>query len=107
MIAMTINDVLLTMTVCIFVLGIVSLGTGIFILISRVMNEDLKVISTGTAKLASKAISDEIAGLVGNASSLINSLNELIKTTKGIGLFLVMIGVSLILIAYFLLQQIH
>ena len=107
MIAMTINDVLLTMTVCVFFIGIVSLGAGIFILVSRVLNDDLRVIANETSQLAEKGITDEITGLVGNASILIDSLNQLIKTTTGIGLALVLIGVSLNVVAYFLLQQIY
>lgn len=107
MIAMTINDVLLTMTVCIFFVGIVSLGAGVFILISRVLNDDLRVLANETSQLAKKGISDEISGLVGNASLLIESLNQLIRTTSGIGLALVLIGISLNVVAYFLLQQIY
>jgi hypothetical protein len=107
MIAMTINDVLLTMTVCIFFIGIVSLGAGIFILISRVLNDDLRVLANQTSQLAQKGISEEITGLVGNASILIDSLNQLIRTTSGIGLALVLIGISLNVVAYFLLQQIY
>jgi hypothetical protein len=106
MVAMTINDVLLTMTVCLFFIGIVSLGAGVFILISRVLNEDLRTIANETTQLAKKGISEEITGLVGNASVLIDSMNQLIKTSTGIGLALVIIGLSLILVAYYLLQQI-
>ena len=102
MIAMTINDVLLTMTVCIFFVGIVSLGAGVFILISRVLNEDLRILAVETSQLAKKGISEEITGLVGNASILIDSLNQLIRTTSGIGLALVLIGISLNVVAYFL-----
>lgn len=107
MIAMTINDVLLTMTVCIFFIGIVSLGAGIFILISRVLNDDLRILANETSQLAKKGISEDITGLVGNASILIDSLNQLIRTTSGIGLALVLIGISLNVVAYFLLQQIY
>lgn len=106
MVAMTINDVLLTMTVCLFFIGIVSLGAGVFILISRVLNEDLRTIANETTQLAKKGISEEITGLVGNASVLIDSMNQLIKTSTGIGLALVIIGLSLIIVAYYLLQQI-
>ena len=107
MLAMTINDVLLTMTVCIFFLGIVALGAGVFILISRVLNEDLRVLASETSQLAKKGLSEEITGLVGNASLLIDSMNQLIKTTTGIGLALTLVGTSLVLAAYYLLQQIY
>ena len=104
---MTINDVLLTMTICIFFVGIVSLGAGVFILVSRVLNDDLKVLAQETNQLARKGISEDISGLVGNASILLDSLNELIQTTRGIGLTLILLGVGLVVVAYFLLQRIY
>ncbi|MCJ7626110.1 MAG: hypothetical protein MUO76_21670 [Anaerolineaceae bacterium] len=107
MIAMTLNDVILTLAVSLFILGIVSVGAGIFILVTRVMSEDLRIITTETTRLAQKGIADDVAGLVGNASTLIDSLNQLIRTTTGIGLFLVLIGICLCLSGYFLISRIH
>ncbi|MCE5207611.1 MAG: hypothetical protein LLG42_04785 [Chloroflexi bacterium] len=107
MVSMTMNDVMLTMTICIFFVGIVSLGAGVFILVSRVLNDDFRVLAEETSKLARKGISDDISGLVGNASLLLNSLNELIKTTRGIGLTLMLLGMGLVVVAYFLLQKIY
>lgn len=107
MVSMTINDVLLTMTICIFFVGIVSLGAGVFILVSRVLNDDLRVLAQETSQLAKKGISDDISGLVGNASILLDSLNELIQTTRGIGLTLILLGMGLVVVAYFLLQRIY
>jgi hypothetical protein len=107
MATMTINDVILTMTICIFVIGIVAIGAGVFILISRVFNEDIRTITSQSVQLAQKGIAEDVAGLVGNSASLINSLTQLIKTSTGIGLFLVLIGFTLDISAYYLLNQIH
>jgi len=107
MVAMTINDVLLTMTICIFFLGIVSLGAGVFILVSRVLSEDLRMLANETSQLAKKGISEGITGLVGNASVLIDSMNQLIRTSRGIGFALVVIGIVLNILAYYLLIQIY
>ena len=107
MVSMTINDVMLTMTICLFFVGIVSLGAGVFILVSRVLNDDLRVLEDETSQLAKKGISEDISGLVGNASILLDSLNELIKTTRGIGLTLMLLGMGLIVVAYYLIQRIY
>lgn len=104
---MTMNDIALTMTICVFAAGIICIGAGLFILLSRVLGEDLKTISTQTAKLAQKGITDDISGLVGNAASLVNSLNQLVKTTTGIGQFLVIIGLLLVIASYFLMGTIQ
>jgi hypothetical protein len=104
---MTINDILLTMTVCVFAIGIVSIGAGLFILITRVLGDDLKQISQQTAQLAKKGLAEDVAGLVGNAAALVGSLNNLIKTTAGIGLFVLIIGLILIISSYYLIFQIN
>ncbi|MBI9035959.1 MAG: hypothetical protein JEZ03_15975 [Bacteroidales bacterium] len=103
---LTLNDLKLTMTVCLFVVGIVAIGAGIFILVTRVISEDLRIISNQTAHLVKKGVAEDVSGLVGNASSLIDSINQLIKTTSGIGFILVLIGVTLLVGAYYLLVQI-
>jgi hypothetical protein len=107
MATMTINDVILTMTICLFVIGLVAIGAGVFILISRVFNEDIRTITSQSVQLAQKGVAEDVAGLVGNSASLINSLTQLIKTSQGIGLFLVLIGLTLDISAYYLLNQIH
>jgi|WetSurMetagenome_2_1015567.scaffolds.fasta_scaffold452827_2 hypothetical protein len=107
MATMTINDVTLTMTICIFITGMVAIGAGVFILITRVLNEDIKTITSQSVQLAQKGIAEDVAGLVGNSASLINSLTQLIRTTSGIGSLLLLLGVTLIISSYLLLNQIH
>ena len=106
MFPLTINDLLLTISACIFVMGLVAIGAGVLILVSRVMGDDLRLITNQTAQLVQKGISEEVTGVVGNASQLIDSLNNLVKTSSGVGFFLVLTGLLLIFTAYYLLLQI-
>ena len=66
------------------------------------MGDELRVIASQTARLAQKGITDEITGLVGNASALLEALNSLVKTTTGVGVFLTLIGFILMVVAYYL-----
>jgi hypothetical protein len=88
---MGISSFVMVMSISLFVCGVVSMGIGVYILVSKVIGGDLKVIAEQTKKLGEKGISEDVAGLVGNASSLIDALNQLVKTTSGIGVFLIMI----------------
>jgi hypothetical protein len=106
MFEMSIPDLLLSMSVALFAIGAVATGVGVFILASRVLNTEIKAISRQTSTLAQKGIAEDVAGLVGNASSLIDSLNRLVQTTSGIGIFLFVAGFILIAAAYFLIKQI-
>lgn len=99
-------DFILTMAVCLFVMGLLAMGAGIYIISAKAMGGDLRTIARQTAQLAQKGIADDIAGLVGNATVLIDSLNQMVQTTSGIGMFLFFCGLALVMLAYFLVQQI-
>lgn len=95
-------NVMLVIVTGMAVLGAVALATGIFVLFRKVMGDELRVIASQTSRLAQKGITEEITGLVGNASALLEALNSLVKTTTGVGVFLTLIGFILMVVAYFL-----
>lgn len=106
MISLSVHDFILTLSAGLFVIGILSMGLGVYILASRVLGEDMRVIAHQTARLAQKGIAEDVAGLVGNASSLLESLNRLVQTASGVGIFLFVSGFVLVLSAYFILRQV-
>jgi hypothetical protein len=99
------SNFIFIMAICLFILGVLSIVAGVFILIYKVMGEDLRVIANQTAKLAQKGIVDDVAGLVGNASTLVVALNQLVKTATGVGFFLNILGILLMAAAYYLIKQ--
>lgn len=106
MFSMSVSDFLMTMALVLLVVGVVILGTGVYTLIQKVLGKELNTIADQTAKIAQKGVTDEISGLVGNARALIEVLNEMVKTTTGIGVFLVILGAVLLVGAYFLVTHI-
>jgi len=60
-----------------------------------------------TTRIAQKGVTEDIAGLVGNASSLLDSLNQLMKTTTGIGVFLSILGLLMVVAAGWLAVQLY
>ncbi len=102
MFQLNLQDTLSVIVASMAVLGVVALATGIFILFRKVMGDELKVIASQTTRLAQKGIAEEITGLVGNASALLDALNQLVKTTTGVGVFLTLIGFILLVVAYYL-----
>lgn len=106
MFTMTVNDFLLTMAICLLGGGMIMLAVGVFIMVKKLMGKELQNIAEQTTKLAQKGIADDISGLVGNAGSLIESLNNLTKTTAGIGVLIVLIALALLGGAYALVLHI-
>jgi len=99
------SEILKIIVVALFAMGAISLALGIFILFKRVMGDEIKMIAAQTAKLAQKGLAEEVAGLVGNASSLLDALNQLVKTATGVGVFLTLIGFILMVVSYYLALQ--
>jgi hypothetical protein len=95
-------DFQITMATVLFLIGLLSIAISIFILTRQAVGRDIQTIATQTTKLAEKGITENIAGLVGNASSLINALHDLSKSNTGIGIFLVFLGIALLTTAYFI-----
>ena len=92
---MTIYDiarVLSAMASGLFLIGLITFATGVAILIIRSIGQDTRSISKSIAQITQKGIADDVSGLVGNASSLMTATTNLIQTTKGIGVFLVVSG---------------
>jgi len=89
------------------VMGVISLAAGIIVLVFRVSGNDVKTLANQTMRLAQKGIAEEVSGLVGNASALLDALNQLVKTTTGVGVFLILVGFILFAGAFYLAQQLH
>ena len=102
-----VNQFLIIMAASMLVLGVISLAAGIIILVFRVSGNDVKTLATQTVRLAQKGVADEVSGLVGNASALLDALNQLVRTTTGVGVFLILVGFILFAGAFYLAQQLH
>lgn len=105
MFSMSVSDFIMTMALVLLVIGVVILGIGVYTLIKKVLGKQLNTIADQTTKIAQKGVTEEISGLVGNARSLIEVLNEMVKTATGIGIFLVVLGILLMAGAYLLVKS--
>ena len=98
------NQIILSISVVLFAMGIICLVLSVFILAKQAMSRNIQTIADATTKLAEKGITDGVSGLVGNASLLIGSLNDLAKSNTRIGVFLVFLSLVLFAGAYYFLK---
>jgi hypothetical protein len=101
------SDTLLVMAAALFFLGMCTLTMGMFVLVTRTMNKDLRNISAQTAKMVQKGIAEDMAGLVGNASALLDGVSNLVKTAAGVGIFLTAIGLGMMAAGYWVVLQVN
>ena len=96
------SDIQLIMAGGMFIMGIGTFSTGVLILVAGSWWRDLRTLTAQTSRIAQKGLAEEISGLVGNASALLNSINELVHTTTGIGVFLTITGMILMSITFWM-----
>ena len=92
-------DALLAMILSLFLLGTISFVSGMIVLISRTLGRDIRQITSSTRKLAQKTLAHDLSGLVGNASALLTAANDMVRTSSGIGAFLLILGTTQMLAA--------
>lgn len=100
----TADQVALIVSYTLLGLGVLCLILSIIILARQAINKNIQTIADQTTKLAEKGITDGVSGLVGNASLLISSLNELSRSNTGIGIFFVFLSLVLLAAAYYFLK---
>ncbi len=100
-------EILLVMTIILFSLGLISTIAGILILTLRAAGKDVRTLATQTTRLAQKGLAEDVAGLVGNASALLEAVNKLVRTTAGVGVFLTVLGLLLMVTASLLALKIY
>ncbi len=105
MLSYTIQDIVFIVAASLIMLGVIAIGAGIALLITRASGRVVHTIADQAARLAQKGIADEISGLVGNASSLIEALTQLIRTNAGIGIFLVLFGFVMLVAAFLMVTM--
>jgi hypothetical protein len=93
------QDLQIFMLIGTFLLGSITFLLGLAILMYGAWGKDLRTIADQTTSLAQKGITEEISGLVGNASTLMSTLNDLVRTSNGIGFYLTIIGGVLMLLS--------
>ena len=106
MFELTANDFVLTLAGVVLLLGVISFIVGLFTLAFKITSGDFAKISNQSAKLMSKGLTDDVSDLMGNASSLLESLTKMSKTKAGVGMFLIIVAFILFIAGYCLVSGI-
>lgn len=99
-------SLMVLLVMLLFVIGMITFIVGLFILAFRASGTEIKALVAQTERIAQKGLAEDMVGLVANASELINALNQLVHTTRGIGLILILMGMLMMGTASWLAFQI-
>lgn len=102
---MSIANIQIAMAVSLFVLGACSCIAGFWTILSKSYRQALQNISAHSARVSSKAVSDvALVPLLEAMSNLVKALDQLVRTSVGIGVFLCLTGVALCAVAFWMLS---
>jgi hypothetical protein len=107
MIPLTLVDMQLVIAAVLFFLGCLSILLGVFILMARGYSKEIRTIASHTARLGHKGLANEVTGLVNSASGLIQAINQLVRTASGVGVFLILLGIVMIVGTYWILTNVN
>ncbi len=78
------------------IIGFVSLIFGLVVLTKKALSKDLEEVTAEASRLAKKGLLTDVGSSLQSASFLVKEMTELMKTTRGIGLTLIIIGIMLL-----------
>jgi len=104
---LTPENLFVILDAALFGLGMVTFVIGVVILAFRSSGADVRTLATQAVRLAQKGLSEQVPGLVGNASSMLDALNQLVRTTRGVGIFLCLLGLALMALACWFAFQLY
>ncbi|MFM8320395.1 MAG: hypothetical protein ACKOC5_05715 [Chloroflexota bacterium] len=100
--ALSTHDMVLFLVGILFLVGLVTFVIGLLILVLRASSSDVQLLAAQAGRLVQKGMTEQVAGLVGNATVLLDSLNQLVRNTRGVGIFLTFTGLGLMVLAVWL-----
>lgn len=91
------------MALAMFIMGLVSCGAGIWVMLAREYQEAMKSIAVQSNRLHARFLSEVAAGPVLDGSArLVDAVNQLIRTAMGIGAFLCLLGAGICIVAFYI-----
>jgi hypothetical protein len=100
------QTVKLVMGAIVFLLGIFTAASGLYIIMRKEYQEALKTLTLQSPKLINKSpVEDLVKPLAQTSVQLMDSVNKLIQTAVGVGTFLCILGSGLCVLAYWMVSN--
>jgi hypothetical protein len=102
----TAEDVRLVMGLAFFPTGLIAIIAGLIMLVAHPYRDEAKTLAAQSARLGQvdpKGVGDSIAGAAQSATALIDAVNNLIRTSSGNAIVIIVVGAAFEFAAYWLL----
>lgn len=93
----------LVMAGLLFLVGIVMIGSGLFIILAKEYQETMRTLSAQAPKLAGKAVNEAaVMAAIDGTTRLLEAVTRLIQTAVGVGAFLCLLGLAICGTAFYM-----
>lgn len=100
-----VSTVQLVMAGLLFVVGIVMITSGLFIILAKEYQETMRALSAQAPKLAGKAVTEgAVLAALDGTTRLLESVTKLIQTAVGVGAFLCILGLVVCGTAFYMVM---
>ena len=100
---LTPTNLRLIMGLAFFFIGMLSSVSGLLLLIFAPYRKEAEALAAHTARIGAKALTDNISAVTQSATALIDAVNNLIRTSSGNAIVLIVVGAGFEVAAYYLL----
>jgi len=95
---------LFVIAVFLFLLGTLTFLAGLIVVLHRTLGKEVRAVSLQTQRLMQKGLTEEFSGLIGNVSLLVSSISEMVRTTTGTGLMVMVVGALMLSSSIYLIM---
>jgi hypothetical protein len=93
------------MSLVLFSTGMFNIVFGVWRLLGREFQGTMKSLAVQSTRIGQKAITEDVAGIADSAARLMDSVNQLVRTSAGIGAFLSILGMIQVAGAYWIVAH--
>jgi len=100
-------EIQIIMSVSLFVMGVLSSLSGLWIILAKEYHQTMKELSTQSVRISGRAVTqDSVAPLIDSASRMVEAINALIRTAAGVGAFLTVVGVVICVVSFWMIGRV-
>lgn len=88
-----------------FIVGLIMIGSGLWIILAREYQDTMRTLSAQAPKLAGKSINEaSVTAAMDGTSRLLDAVRQLIQTAMGVGAFLCLFGLAVCAAAFYMVR---
>ncbi len=84
--------------------GVAFLVAGLRKLLAREFTPAARALATQSARIGQKGLRENVSVITQTATQLLNAVNQLVRTSAGVGEFLVLVGMFFMMAAYWVVR---